>query len=305
MKIGLMAGATEATGGGIADIVEFSKQAEQQGFDAIWLANVFGVDAVMALAFAGEQTTRIELGTAVTPTYPRHPMALAQQALTAGVACDGRFTMGIGLSHKLVIEDMMGLSYARPASHMREYLQVIAPLLRGEAVNFQGEEYRVNGALDVPGAKPVPLIVAALGPRMLEIAGTWADGTTTWVTGPKTLEEHIIPGIVAAAEKAERPAPRIICGLPVAVTDDAAGAREKIARSLKMYGMLPSYRAMLDREGVAGPEDVAIVGSADEVRDRVGQLRDIGVTDFNAAIIPTSEGVLENSMEVLRAELTS
>ena len=303
MKIGLMAGATEATGNGIDDIIEFIKTAEQKGFNSIWLANIFGVDAVMALALAGAQTQRIELGTAVTPTYPRHPLALAQQALTANAACAGRFVMGIGLSHKLVIEDIMGLSYAKPASHMLEYLQVIAPLLRGEPVSFQGEEYTVNGALDVPGATPVPLIVAALGPRMLEIAGTWADGTVTWVTGPKTLESHIIPAIGKAAETAGRSAPRIVCGLPIAVTDDVAGAREKVGKSLKMYGMLPSYRAMLDREGVAGPEDVAIIGGAGEVRDRIGQLRDIGVTDFNAAITPTAEGVFEATMAVLESEL--
>ena len=131
MKIGLMAGATEAAGNGLDDVIEFIKSAEDKGFDSIWLANIFGLDAVTALALAGAQTSRIELGTAVTPTYPRHPMALAQQAVTANLACGGRFVMGIGLSHKLVIEDMFGMSYAKPASHMNEYLQVIAPLLRG------------------------------------------------------------------------------------------------------------------------------------------------------------------------------
>jgi len=303
MKIGLMAGATDATGNSINDIIEFIQSAENKGFDSIWLANIFGVDAVMTLALAGAQTQRIELGTAVTPTYPRHPMALAQQALTANVASNGRFVMGIGLSHKLVIEDIMGMSYAKPASHMNEYLQVIAPLLRGEPVSFQGEEYRVNGALDVPGATPVPLIVAALGPRMLELAGKHSDGTVTWVTGPKTLESHIIPTIGKAAEAAGRAAPRIICGLPIAVTDDVAGAREKVGKALKMYGMLPSYRAMLDREGAAGPEDVAIIGGADEVRDRIGHLKEIGVTDFNAAITSTSEGVFEATIAVLESEL--
>lgn len=303
MKIGLMAGATEAAGNGLDDVIEFIKSAEDKGFDSIWLANIFGLDAVTALALAGAQTSRIELGTAVTPTYPRHPMALAQQAVTANLACGGRFVMGIGLSHKLVIEDMFGMSYAKPASHMNEYLQVIAPLLRGEPVNFQGEEYRVNGALNLPGSTPVPLIVAALGPRMLELAGKYADGTVTWVTGPKTLESHIIPAINASAQAAGKAAPRIVCGLPIAVTDDVAGAKEKIGKALKMYGMLPSYRAMLDREGVAGPEDVAIVGGAAEVQDRISHLREIGVTDFNAAITPTDEGVFEATMAALESEL--
>ena len=303
MRIGLFAGATEATGNSLSDIVAFSKAAEARNFDTIWLANVFGLDAVSTLAICGWETERIEFGTAVTPTYPRHPTALAQQAVTTSVACDGRFTLGIGLSHKLVIEDMLGMSYAKPASHMREYLEIIAPLLKGDRVNFQGEQYSSKVALDVPGATPVPLLVAALGPKMLEIAGTFADGTTTWVTGPKTLEDHIIPVINKAAEAAGKAAPRIVAGLPIAVTNDVAGAKEKIAKSLAIYGMLPSYRAMLDREGAAGPEDVALVGDEATVRAGIQRLRDIGVTDFNAAITPTSDGVAEATMDLLAGEL--
>jgi F420-dependent oxidoreductase-like protein len=211
--------------------------------------------------------------------------------------------MGIGLSHKLVIEDMLGLSYARPAAHMNEYLQVLAPLLRGEPVSFAGEEYRVNAALDLPGATPVPLIVAALGPRMLELTGRMADGTVTWVTGPKTLEDHIIPVINAAAADAGRAAPRIVCGLPVAVTSDVAGAREKIGKALTMYSQLPSYRAMLDREGVKGAEDVAVIGNEAEVRAQIQRFRDMGVTDFNAAITPTGDGVFEDTFALLQSEL--
>ena len=303
MRIGLFAGATAATGTSLAEIIAFSKSAEARGFDSIWLANIFGLDAVSTLAICGWETERIEFGTAVTPTYPRHPTALAQQAVTTSVACDGRFALGIGLSHKMVIEDMLGLSYAKPASHMKEYLQVLGPLLKGEAVDFQGEEYSCKIALDIPGATPVPLIVAALGPKMLEIAGTYADGTTTWVTGPKTLESHIIPIINKAAEAAGKALPRIVAGLPIAVTNDVAGAKESIAESLKMYGMLPSYRAMLDREGAAGPEDIALVGDETTVRAGIARLRDLGVTDFNAAITPTGEGVHEATMDLLADEL--
>ena len=302
MRMGLMAGATEATGSGLDGLIDFARMAEEKGFDSIWAANIFGLDAVSGLTLAGRETSRIELGTAVTPTYPRHPMALAQQALTASLACQGRFTLGIGLSHKVVIEDMMGLSYARPASHMDEYLQVIGPLLRGEAVDFEGQEYRVKGALSLPDAPTPPLIVAALGPRMLEIAGKYADGTITWVTGPKTLEEHIIPSIQRAAAEAGRTAPRIVCGLPVAVTSDVDGALETVGKALQMYSVLPSYRAMLDREGVAGAADVALIGSEQEVRQRLQRFRDIGVTDFNAAITPTGEGVFEETLAVLEAE---
>lgn len=303
MRIGLMMGATAGTGGSLQGMIDFARDAEQRGFDNLWVANVFGLDAVMMLALVGRETSRIGLGTAVVPTYPRHPTALAQQALTAGVAAGGRFALGIGLSHKMVIEDMLGLSYDKPARHMREYLSVLAPLLRGEQVDFAGDEYRVKLGMDVPGVQAVPLIVAALGPLMLKLAGEMSDGTTTWVTGPKTLEQHIIPAIGAAARSAGRAAPRIVAGLPIALTTDIEGAREKISRSLQIYGMLPSYRAMLDREGVAGPADVAMLGDEAALRARIARLRDIGVTDFNAALVGVDEGAIERTRDFLASEL--
>jgi 5,10-methylenetetrahydromethanopterin reductase len=303
MRIGVMAGATAASGNTLRAIVDYAKMAEQRGFDSVWLANVFGIDAVAACGIAGWETNRIEFGTAVTPTYPRHPTALAQQVLTTSVACEGRFTLGIGLSHKLVIEDMLGMSYDKPAAHMKEYLKVIAPLLRGERVDFSGEQYRVKAALDVPESTPVPLIVAALGPAMLKLAGTYADGTTTWMTGPKTIESHIVPAISAAASEAGRAAPRIVCGLPIVVTQNVDTARETIAKDLAIYGMLPSYRAMLDREGVAGPAELSIVGDEAQVRAEIQRLRDAGVTDFNAAIVPVEEGSVDATLDLLQSEL--
>ena len=303
MRIGLMGGATAAMGSGIKDLVEFSKDAESRGFDSIWLANIFGLDAVGACAIAGWETDKIEFGTAVTPTYPRHPGALAQQALTTSVACGGRFALGIGLSHQLVIEGMYGMSYDKPAAHMKEYLSIIAPLLKGEAADFAGEQLTGRMTIDVPGATGVPLIIAALGPAMLKLAGTYADGTVTWMTGPKTMEEHIIPSINAAAEAAAKPAPRTVCGLPIVLTNDVDAAREKIAKELEIYGMLPSYRAMLDREGVAGPAELSLVGDEASLRASIQRLRDIGVTDFNAAIMPVAEGVMENTLDLLQSEL--
>jgi F420-dependent oxidoreductase-like protein len=298
-----MGGTSAAIGGGIMDLVEFAKDAETRGFDSIWLANIFGLDAVGACAIAGWETEKIEFGTAVTPTYPRHPGALAQQALTTSVACGGRFALGIGLSHQLVIEGMYGMSYDKPAAHMKEYLSIIAPLLKGEASDFAGEQLTGKMALDVPGVQPVPLIVAALGPAMLKLAGTFADGTVTWMTGPKTMEEHIIPSITAAAEAAGKPAPRTVCGLPIVLTNDVDAAREAIAKELEIYGMLPSYRAMLDREGVAGPAELSLVGDETSLRASIQRLRDIGVTDFNAAIMPVAEGAMENTLDLLQSEL--
>jgi len=302
MRIGLMGG-MNAGGGGIMDLVEFANDIEDRGFDSLWLANIFGLDAVGSCAIAGWETDRIELGTAVTPTYPRHPAALAQQALTTSVACGGRFALGIGLSHQIVIEGMYGMSYDKPALHMKEYLRIIAPLLRGEAVDFNGEQLTGKLALDVPDAKPVPLIVAALGPVMLRLAGRMADGTVTWMTGPRTLEEHIIPTINEAAQAAGRPTPRIVCGLPIALTSDVDGAREKIGKQLEIYGMLPSYRDMLDREGVAGPAELSVVGDEATLREAIQRLRDIGVTDFNASIMPVGEGVFDATLDLLQSEL--
>lgn len=302
MRIGLFTGITPETTFGLQDLVNYAKDAEARGFDNIWLPNVFGFDAVGACAIIGWETDHIELGTAVTPTYPRHPGALAQQAMTTQAACGGRFALGIGLSHQLVIEGMYGLSYDKPAKHMSEYLQIIAPLLRGEAVEFEGDQLTGKMKLGAPGADPVPLIVAALGPAMLKLAGTMAHGTTTWMTGPRTIAEHIVPGISAAAEAAGHGTPRIVCGLPICLTDDVDGARELIGKTLQIYGMLPSYRAMLDREGVEGPAELALVGNEATLRADIQRLRDAGVTDFNAAIFP-HQGNGDQLMDLLQSEL--
>jgi len=179
MRIGTMIGADGANNT-LDDIVNVAKRAEAVGLDNVWLANIFGFDAISTLAIIGRETDRIGLGTAVTPTYPRHPTAIAQQALTTAAASTNRFTLGIGLSHQVVIENMLGMSYDKPAKHMREYLEVLMPLTRGETVNYDGEQYSVHGlTLDVPGADRMPVVVAALGPVMLKIAGELADGTNT------------------------------------------------------------------------------------------------------------------------------
>ena len=303
MRIGLIAGTTPDTTFDLDGLVAFAKDVEQRGFDTLWLPNVFGLDAVGACAIAGWETGHIELGTAVTPTYPRHPAALAQQVMTTQAACGGRFTLGIGLSHKLVIEDMYGMSYAHPAKHMNEYLQIIAPLLRGEAADFEGDQLTAKLALTTEGIPSVPLLVAALGPAMLKLAGIFAHGTTTWMTGPKTIEQHIIPTIGAAAAEAGHPAPRIVCGLPVCLTKDADAAREHIGKSLQIYGMLPSYRAMLDREGVEGPADLAIVGDEQTVRAGIARVRDAGATDLNAAIITAGDEGVGATLDLLQSEL--
>ncbi len=304
MKFGIMAGATSAFGTGVSDLVDFTKQAEAMGFDSVWMANIFGPDAINTLSIAGWETERIELGTAVVPTYPRHPTAMAQQALTAAAASNNRFSLGIGLSHKLVIEDMLGMSYDKPARHMHEYLSILAPLLKCESASFAGEQYTAHVGIRVDGANHVPLIVAALGPAMLKLAGTMADGTTTWMTGIKTIAEHIAPSINAAAQQAGKPQARVICGLPIAITNDIEGAKATISDQLKMYGELPSYRAMLDREGAAGPADVAILGDEASIRRQLRSLKDAGVTDFNAALVDLGNQEHTRTMEFLAGEIS-
>jgi F420-dependent oxidoreductase-like protein len=299
MKIGIMIGA-DGTSSTLDDVIDIAKNAEAAGLDNVWMANIFSFDAISTLALIGRETKRIGLGTAVTPTYPRHPTAIAQQALTTAAASGNRFTLGIGLSHQVVIENMLGFSYEKPARHMREYLSVLMPLARGETVNFNGEHYRVNGVtLGIPGVQAMPVVVAALGPAMLRLAAELADGTNTWMVGPKTMENHIVASLTRAASDAGRSQPRVVGGYPVILTNKPDQAREQIAQNLTIYGQLPSYRAMLDREGVAGPADIAIVGDENRLRGEIARLENIGVTDFNAAIMGVEEGAYARTLEFL------
>lgn len=282
MRIGIGIGDIAGAPAGVDALVAQAKRAEADGFASGWFANIFGIDAILAAALCARETTRIELGTAVVPTFPRHPVAMAQEALSAQAAANGRFTLGIGLSHQVVIEMMFGLSFAKPYSHMKEYLAVLAPLIRAGNVAFQGGEYRVAASISVPGATPCPILVAALAPKMLALTGAEADGTITWMTGVRTLRDHTVPRICDAAAAAGRPAPRVVVGLPLAVTKATTAAREAAARQFEIYGSLPSYRAMLDREGAAGPADVAIVGDESAVGEALDRIAEAGATDYLA-----------------------
>ena len=259
------------------------KRAVDDGFGSAWMANIFGLDALTAIAVAGSRVPDIELGTAVVPTYPRHPVTMAQQAVTVQAAIGGRLVLGIGLSHKIVIEDMFGYSFEKPARHMREYLAVLLPLLKQGSVSFTGETVKAQIGLTAPREQPVPVLLAALAPQMLKMAGRDADGTVLWMTGPGTIASHIAPLVRAAATEAGKPEPRIVCTLPVCVTDDPDGARDRANKAFAIYGQLPSYRAMLDKEGAGGPGDVAIVGSEDDVVKGIQAVKDAGATDFNGA----------------------
>jgi F420-dependent oxidoreductase-like protein len=287
MRIGLFVGAVEL----MRDVAERLRRisaAEEDGFDSYWLPQHFGADMLTVIAMAGMQTSRIELGTAVIPIYPRHPVSLAQQALTAQVAVAGRLTLGIGVSHRSTVEDWLGLSYARPGRYIEEYLSVLRPLLHETGVDFHGRDFQVCGELQFADADMVscPVVMAALGPRMLEIAGRMADGTVTWMTGPRAIRDHVIPRIREAAAAAGNPEPRVCVGMPIAVTDHSERARARADRLFQHYAVLPGYRAMLEREGAESPGDIAIVGDEAEVEDQLRYLAEIGATDLLATIFP-------------------
>jgi len=286
MKIGIGIGELAGAPADLNGIIAQAKRAEADGFASGWFASIFGFDAIMLAALCARETTRIELGTAVVPTFPRHPISMAQQAMTAQAMAGGRFTLGIGLSHQVVIETMLGMSFAKPFTHMKEYLAVLVPLMRTGSAMHQGSEYRVAASLNVPGGQRCQILVAALAPKMLALTGAEADGTITWMTGPKTIREHTVPRIAEAAAKAGRPAPRIVVGLPVAITKDPAAARRAAAKQFAIYGTLPSYRAMLDREGAEGPADLVIAGDEATVGAELAKLGEAGTTDFLWAPCP-------------------
>ncbi len=237
------------------------------------------------------------------PTYPRHPAMLAAQALTTQQACGGRLTLGIGLSHQPVIEHMFGMSFDKPVRHLREYLDVLMPLVNGDRVEAHGETISANLALDVPASQPVPVQVAALGPQMLKLAGARTAGTITWMTGPRTIADHTGPTLRAAAEQAGNPEPLITGGVPICVTDDVAGTRDRAAQVYAIYGQLPSYRAMLDREGLDGPADLAIIGDEDMVAGRIQDFAEAGVTDLAASEFGSTSDERARTRALLRSLL--
>jgi F420-dependent oxidoreductase-like protein len=285
MRIGLSGGAASA-----ARMVEQVKKAEAAGYSSLWYPSAIGIDPLAVMAMAGAATERIELGTSILPTYMCHPTLMANRALATSLAMDRPgFTLGVGPSHQPIVEGMLGLSYDHPGRHTEEYLQVLAPLLRGEAVRFEGEEYRVNSPGRGEPAHRVPLLLAALGPRLLRIAGELADGTILWMGNARAIETHVSPRIRRAAEAAGRPEPRIVAGLPIAVHDDVDEARATAGRMFANYGELPNYQRLLAHGGIPGPADAAIVGDEASVTAQIQALFDAGATDFWAAIFPVGD----------------
>ncbi len=299
MRIGMMIGEGAGESPAIDEVIRRARRAEEVGLNTGWLAQIFSHDAINLLALVGRETTKIELGTAVVPTYPRHPAVMAQAALTTQVACEGRFTLGIGLSHKMVIDGMYGLPYKRHMAHMRDYLSVLKPILQGEAVKYSGDEYSANMEISVSGAAPVPLVLAALGPKMLDLCGREATGTVTWMAGYKALKEHVVPRITKAAKEAGGKPPRVIAGVPIAITGDRSKAIKVASEVFAIYGQLPAYQDMLDKSGAGEPVENVLAGDRTFVRDEVRRLEDIGVTDLCAFAFHADATAFENTVDFL------
>ena len=272
----------------IEDLKKQVQEANNLGYSTFWTPQIFNLDALTALAVIAESVEGIRLGTSVIPTYPRHPMMLAQQALTVNQVSNGRLDLGIGLSHKPVVEGMWGISFDAPVGHMSDYLQILMALLHDGTISYGGKHLTSRGGIDVPADAP-PVLVAALGPQMLKLVGRVADGTVTWMTGPETIRNHISPVINAAAEEAGRPVPQVIAAVPVCITSDLDIAEEYAKRDFGFYGDLPSYRAMLEREGLANSWDIALSGSFEEVAEGLQKYSDSGGTQVVAAVYGPDE----------------
>ena len=298
MRLGIVVPNQGATIDGVAHQLG---RLEALGVDSAWMPGIpNGPDILTLLAVAGRSTERIEIGSAVLPILPRHPAALAVQALAVDDALGGRFTLGLGVSHRKVMENHLGLSYDGPVGTMRDYLAILHPLLADHAVDHTGPRLRSRLWLDVTrtadGAPSV--LLAALGPQMLRLAGAEADGVITWMAGLATVEQHVVPTVVDAAEKAGRRSPRVLAGLPIMLTDDPVAGRARADQELAVYGRLPSYRAMFEREGASGPGDVALVGDEAGLTAALARVRDAGATEFQATPFGEPDAV-ERTIEFL------
>ena len=283
MRISIYGGSDATT---VDEVVARVRAAAREGFGSFWLPQTAGVDALTALAVAAREVATIGLGTAVVPIQGRHPIPLAQQALTlADAAGEGRVTLGIGVTHKPVSEGWYGIPYKSVVGLCEEELRVLDGLLSSSRrADVDGEYLTARIELPIKVAPP-GLVVAALGPKMLDLAGRYSDGTVTWMTGVATLRKDVVPRLRAAAAAASRPAPRVIVGLPVCVTSDVAGARERLGPGMAGTARMASYARMVAAEGVAEPVDIALIGDEDTVAQHIGALAEAGMTELLANVL--------------------
>jgi F420-dependent oxidoreductase-like protein len=291
MRIGLMIGPERGRyRHKVAQLVADAASAEAAGFTSIWVSQVPGdFDAFTAITLMGQATERIELGTAIVPIQTRHPIAMAQETLSNQAVCEGRFTLGLGTSHHWIIEDMLGLPYERPAHQMRNYLEVLTAALRGPgSVDVENDGYRVHSPIDVTDRGPTPVLLAALGPVMLRLAGEHASGTILWMADERALAEHVVPRITKAAAEAGRPAPRVVAGIPVVIcpNDEVDEARAWANQVLGQAEISPNYQRLLARGDATNMGDILTAGDESAVVDRLRAFRDAGATDLAVRVLP-------------------
>jgi len=270
--------------------VAAAQAAEREGFSSVWFPQVPNdFDALTAIALIGQATERIELGTAVVPIQTRHPVAMAQQALSTQAVCEGRLTLGLGPSHHWIVEDMLGVSYDRPAHQVRNYLEVLNAAFAGPGpVDVENDGYRVHNPLDITDIVPTPILVAALAPVMLRIAGEQASGTILWMADERAIGDHVVPRLTKAAGGVGRPAPRVVAGVPVALcrNDEVHEARAWANRALGHAEYSPNYQRLLEHGDATDVGDILAGGDEVEIVARLTQFRDAGVTDLAVRVLP-------------------
>ncbi|AFM18369.1 F420-dependent oxidoreductase, MSMEG_4879 family [Mycolicibacterium chubuense NBB4] len=292
MRIGVMVGSDRdrARSDRLSGLLTDGVAAEAAGFTSFWFPQVPGyLDAMTAVALIGQATTTIELGTAVVPIQTRHPMILAQQALTTQAACGGRFALGIGASHDWIINGQLGLSYDRPVGEVRDNLDVLSAAFAGPGtVDVENRTFCVHSPVDVTDIRPPAVLLAALGPTMLRIAGETADGTILWMADERAIGDHVVPRITKAAEAAGRPAPRVVAGVPVAVCapDEVDAARRRASELLGHAHFSPNYVRLLEHGDADDVGDTMAAGDESTVLARLRRYRDAGVTDLAARVVP-------------------
>lgn len=280
MRIGVVIGRPGGYGDTLSQLVAEYEQARAAGVSSVWMTQHLGFDALTLISSWGVEGD-VEVGTAVIPVQTRHPVVLAEQALTAQVLCGGRLALGLGLAHAETLEGLYGLPRRRSVSYLSDYLSTLDALMAGTRAT-PNESFGFSTRLGAELPTPPSVLIAALGPRMLQLAGERSAGTITWMTGAATIESYVSPTIRAAADAAGRPDPRVVVCLPVCVTENPASARERLGAVIGGYRGIPSYEAMLEREGVADAVDVAIIGNADEVGAALTALPSRGATDVAA-----------------------
>lgn len=295
MRVGVMIGAERGDmSRKVTKLVSDIEWAERAGFDTAWMPQVpDDFDCLTMVALMAAHTARIELGTAVVPLQAQHPIALARQALSVHAMANGRLALGVGPSHHWIVRDMLGIPYDKPAAYTRDYLDVLNAALAGPGpVDVVNDTFTVHNptVLGTDG-KPLPVLVAALGPVMLRIAGEFADGTVLWMADERAIGEHIAPRITKAADNAGRPAPRIVAGIPVCLcaASEVEKARERANRILGEAEVSPNYQRLLERGDARDVGDLCAAGDEEAILARFRRFRDAGVTDLSVRLLPIGE----------------